>query len=53
MLLPSTQITCERVFSKLKVVKTKLRSSLNQQHLYPLMHMAIEKDMTLDINKEE
>jgi len=27
MLLPSTQVTCERVFSKFKLVKTKLRSS--------------------------
>ena len=51
MLLPSTQVTCERVFSKLKVIKTKLRSSLNQQYLEPLMHMAIEKDITLNVDK--
>jgi hypothetical protein len=51
MLLPSTQDSCERVFSKLKVIKTKLRSSLNKQHLEPLMLMAIEKDITLNIDK--
>lgn len=51
MLLPSTQVTCERVFSKLKVIKTKLRSSLDQQHLEPLMLMAIEKDITLNVDK--
>jgi len=50
--LPSTQVTYERVFSKLKVIKTKLRSSLDQQHLEPLMLMAIEKDITLKyVNK--
>jgi hypothetical protein len=48
--LPSTQVTCERVFSKLKV-KTKLRSSLDQQHLEPLMLMSIEKDITLNVDK--
>jgi hypothetical protein len=41
MVLPSTQVTCERVFSKLKVIKTKLRSSLDQQHLESLMLMTI------------
>jgi hypothetical protein len=51
MLLPSTQVTCERVFSKLKVIKTKLRSSLDQQHLEPLILMAIEKDITLNVDK--
>lgn len=51
LLLPSTQVTCERIFSKLKIVKTKLRSTLNQEHLGPLMMMAVEKD--LPINKEK
>jgi hypothetical protein len=51
MLLPSTQVSCERVFSKLKVIKTKLRSSLDQQHLEPLMLMTIEKYITLNLNK--
>ena len=37
ILLPSTQVTCERVFSKLKVIKIKLRSSLDQQHFEPLI----------------
>ena len=51
MLLPSTQVTCERVFSKLKVIKIKLRSSLDQQHLEPLILMAIEKDIILHVDK--
>jgi len=48
LLLPSTQTTCERVFSKLKIIKTKLRSSLHQEHLNPLMLMSIEKDILID-----
>ncbi|CAI6362869.1 unnamed protein product [Macrosiphum euphorbiae] len=48
LLLPSTQTTCERVFSKLKIIKTKLRSSLHQEHLNPLLLMSIEKDILID-----
>jgi hypothetical protein len=33
LLLPSTQTTCEKVFSKLKYIKTKLRSTLHQNNL--------------------
>ena len=51
ILLPSTQVTCERVFSKLKVIKLKLRSSLDQQHLEPLILMAIEKYITSHVDK--
>lgn len=47
LLLPSTQVTCERVFSKLKLVKSKIRSTISQQHLSPLMLMAIEKDIQI------
>ncbi|KAL4120303.1 hypothetical protein QTP88_013020 [Uroleucon formosanum] len=48
LLLPSTQTTCERVFSKLKCIKTKLRSTLHQNHLSPLILMAIENNIVLD-----
>lgn len=51
LLLPSTQTTCERVFSKLKCTKTKLRSMLHQNHLTPLMLMAIEKNIAIDTQK--
>ncbi|XP_008179735.1 zinc finger MYM-type protein 1-like [Acyrthosiphon pisum] len=47
LLLPSTLVTCERVFSKLKLVKSKIRSTISQQHLSPLMLMAIEKDIKI------
>lgn len=48
LLLPSTQVTCERVFSKLKLVKSKLRSTISQEHLTPLMLMNVEKDIEID-----
>jgi len=47
LLLPSTQVTCEKVFSKLKIVKSKIRSTISQQHVSPLMLMAIEKDIKI------
>jgi len=51
LLLLSTQTTSERIFSKLKIIKTKLRSSLHQKHLNPLMLMSIEKDIFIDSDK--
>lgn len=51
LLLPSTQVTRERVFSKLKLVKSKIRSTISQQHLSPLMLMAIEKDIKIQKTK--
>lgn len=47
LLLPSTQVTGGRVFSKLKLVKSKIRPTISQQHLSPLMLMAIEKDIKI------
>lgn len=48
LLLPSTQVTCERVFSKLKLVKSKLRSTISQEHLTPLMLINVKKDIEID-----
>lgn len=49
LILPSTQVTCERVFSKLKIVKTKLQSTISQENLGLLM--AVEKDILIDKEK--
>jgi hypothetical protein len=50
--LPSTwQNHRQKSISKVKVIKSKLRSSLDQQHLEPLMLMAIGKDITLNLDK--
>ena len=53
--LSVTQCSCQRSFSKLKLVKTRLRSSLTQENLETLMIIAIEKDLALELksNKEK
>jgi len=41
--LPSTQVSCERSFSFLKHIKSRLRSQLSDPKLEAFMLMAIEK----------
>lgn len=53
MTLPSTQVSCERVFSKLKIVKTKLRNAISQPLLANLMLMNCEKDVFECLDKED
>lgn len=53
LILPCTQVSCERAFSKLKILKTKLRSSINQKHLEPLMSLFVEEDLIKFIKKDE
>lgn len=43
--LSISQVSCERSFSTLKNLKTRLRSQLSQEHLEPLMLMACERDI--------
>ena len=43
--LPVTTATVERTFSKLKLVKTKLRSLCSEERLSNLLLLAIEKDI--------
>ena len=43
--LSVTQVACERSFSALKVVKTHIRSMLNQSNLEGLMLMKVENDL--------
>ena len=53
LILPLTQVTRERDFSKLKIIKNRLRSTLSQKSLTPLMLISIEKDISKNINKED
>lgn len=46
--LSITQVACERSFSMLKYIKSKLRSCLSSSHLEGFMLMAIEKDILVD-----
>ena len=43
--LSFSQVSCERAFSKLKIVKTRLRSSLGNEKLESFMLMCIETDL--------
>ncbi|XP_064101730.1 zinc finger MYM-type protein 1-like [Macrobrachium nipponense] len=46
--LPITTATVERTFSKLKLVKTKLRSLSSEERLSDLLLLAVEKDITIN-----
>lgn len=51
--LPSTQVHCERSFSKLKIVKNRLRANLSDENLENYMICNIEADIlsSIDNNK--
>jgi hypothetical protein len=44
-IIPVTSCTCERVFSKLTVVKNKLRSTMGQVRLESLLLLFTEQEM--------
>lgn len=46
--LSCTQVHCERVFSKLKIIKTRLRSTLSQGLLEHLVLISVENDLIPD-----
>ena len=43
MMLSCTQVSCERLFSKLSIVKNRLRSTLGQPHLESLLILSTEE----------
>jgi len=48
--MPISQVTCERSFSKMKIIKNYLRNSMTDKRLSDLTVLAIERDF--DINYE-
>ncbi len=48
--LPVSTATVEHSFSKLKLVKTKLRSLCKEERLSELLLLAIEKDIPINEN---
>lgn len=50
-IIPATSASSERSFSKLKLIKTRLRSTMKQNLLEPLMLLACERN--IDINEDE
>jgi len=51
--LSFSQVSCERAFSKLKLIKTRLRSSLSNEKLESCMLMCSEKDIVDSISVGE
>ncbi|KAL4132154.1 hypothetical protein QTP88_009361 [Uroleucon formosanum] len=51
--LSVTEVNCERTFSKLKLIKTRLRSNLNQENLESLLLMSVEKELLDEIDVSE
>ena len=50
--LPVTTASCERSFSKLTIVKSKLRSTTGQERLENLIILFVENDITESLNYE-
>ena len=50
--LSVTQVACERSFSTLKYIKSRLRSTLSQEHLQAFMLMATEKDILMALDTD-
>ncbi|KAI2665801.1 Zinc finger MYM-type protein 1 [Labeo rohita] len=50
--LSITQVACERTFSLLKFIKTRLRSKLSQEHLEAFMLMATERDILFSLDSD-
>ena len=51
--VPITSASSDRSFSKLKLIKTLMRSSMKQERLYEMMILACEKDITDTIDLED
>ena len=51
--IPITSASAERSFSKLKLIKSKLRTTMTQERLQCLMLMSVEKDIQKSLNVHE
>lgn len=49
--LPTSSCTVERSFSKLKIIKSRLRSTMQQNRLENLMVISCEHDIDIDVSK--
>lgn len=51
--LSISQVNCERVFSKLKIIKNRLRASISNDHLEAFILMSVEKEILDQISLED
>ena len=49
--MPISQVTCERSFSKMKIIKNYLRNSMSDKRLSDLTVLAIERDIDVDYER--
>lgn len=49
-IIPVTSCTCERTFSKLTIVKNKLRNTIGQERLNALLFLFVEQELTNNVN---
>lgn len=52
-MIPSTQVKCERDFSKMKITKTRLRANLSDKSLENLMLISLESNMLEHISLDD
>jgi len=52
VVIPVTSCTCERSFSKLTLVKSKLRSTMKQERLNALMVLTVEQEMAVNVDAD-
>jgi len=50
VVIPVTSCGCERTFSKLSIVKFKLRSTISQERLKSLLFLFVEQEMTKSVD---
>jgi len=53
MVIPVTTCSCERTFSKLSIVKTKLRNAMLQERLDNLLTMFIEQELAYNVDLDD
>ena len=49
--IPVSSTTCERTFSKMKLIKTKTHNSMSDSRLSDLCVLAIEREFEIDFDK--
>ncbi|XP_060846498.1 zinc finger MYM-type protein 1-like [Rhopalosiphum padi] len=52
VVIPVTSCTCERSFSKLTLVKSKLSSTMKQERLNALMVLTVEQEMAVNVDAD-
>ncbi|CAF3872350.1 unnamed protein product [Rotaria sp. Silwood2] len=51
MTIPVSSTTCERTFSKMKLIKTTTRNTMSDKRLNDLCVLAVERDFAIDFEK--